>query len=86
LLAANTRIGQEIAAIPKASGRPEKIIHQTAKNKSGRADVGVKKDARSRLQKLAAIPAAPAFPPRNMGTHMGNNGKKPTNDNEINSI
>ena len=60
VLAANRRIGAEIASIPKAAsagpGRGKKTKSQAREIVSGRAGTGIKKDARSRLQKLSAIP------------------------------
>ena len=56
VLAANARIGDEIRAIPKASGRPAKIITAPGKNKSSRSATGIPGTSRSRLQKIAAIP------------------------------
>jgi hypothetical protein len=56
VLAANARIGEEIKLIPKASGRPAKIITAPGKNKDSRSATGVPGTSRSRLQKIAAIP------------------------------
>jgi hypothetical protein len=52
ILMGNKRIAEELAKVPKASGRPSKNIRTQAKNKSGRTDTGIKKDTRSRLGKL----------------------------------
>jgi hypothetical protein len=51
-------IGEEIKKVPKASGRPAKILTTGGKNKSSRAGTGIPGTSRSRLQKLAAIPIA----------------------------
>jgi hypothetical protein len=41
VLAANARIGDEIRAIPKASGRPARIITAPGKNKDSRSATGM---------------------------------------------
>ena len=51
------RIGKEIEMVPKAAGRPAKIITGTGKNKSGRGALNIPGTSRARLQKLAS-PAA----------------------------
>jgi hypothetical protein len=56
VLAANARIGAEIKLIPKATPNPKKPKSPAREIRSGRAATGVKKNARSRLQKIAAIP------------------------------
>jgi hypothetical protein len=38
ILAAGARIGEEIGKVPKAAGRPAKIITAQGKNKSSRTD------------------------------------------------
>jgi N6-adenosine-specific RNA methylase IME4 len=55
ILIANRRIGEEIRKVPKASGRPAKIVTAPGKNK--RADI-MPGTSRARLQKLAGIPVA----------------------------
>jgi N6-adenosine-specific RNA methylase IME4 len=55
ILIANRRIGEEIKKVPKASGRPAKIVTAPGKNK--RADI-MPGTSRARLQKLADIPVA----------------------------
>ena len=51
------RIGKEIEMVPKAAGRPAKIITQAGKNKSGRNALNIPGTSRARLQKLAGLPA-----------------------------
>jgi N6-adenosine-specific RNA methylase IME4 len=55
ILIANRRIGEEIRKVPKASGRPAKILPAAGKNK--RADI-MPGTSRARLMKLADIPVS----------------------------
>lgn len=64
ILNASIRIGKEINKVPKAAGRPTKIIARAGKNTSGRATTGIPASSRSRLTKLAdhGMAAARALP------------------------
>lgn len=55
VLAANQRIGEEIKAIPKASGRPKKNSSPAERIINKDEATGILKDSRSRLGKLASI-------------------------------
>ena len=54
ILAASARIGEEIGKVPKAAGRPSKILTAQGKNKPARADAMPSGTSRARYQKLAA--------------------------------
>jgi N6-adenosine-specific RNA methylase IME4 len=53
ILVASVRIGEEIKRVPKAAGRPAKILTRSGKNKSGRRGIGLSGTSRSRLTKIA---------------------------------
>jgi len=76
-LAANARIGQEIAAIPKASGPGRGKKHLPGQvNVSGRGAIAIPGTPRSRLQKLAAIPAPCAPLPSRSCTRMNRRSER----------
>jgi N6-adenosine-specific RNA methylase IME4 len=55
VLRGNQRIAEELEKIPKAAGRPSKILPLPGKNKSGKAATGIKHTSRSRLKKLKDV-------------------------------
>jgi hypothetical protein len=80
ILVASVRIGEEIKRVPKAAGRPAKILTRSGKNKSGRRGIGLSGTSRSRLTKLAELSAALD---KGRGAGRGPRKRKPTSKKKI---
>lgn len=70
----NMHVGQEIQKVPKASGRPPKILPQGGKN-IGRGALNIPHTPRSRLMKLAALGKAALH---DIATELWQSGKDAT--------